>query len=170
MLPDMETIMDTNDTPDLDARLLRLRGALAGIDAPRCVEKELMQAFEAAFASRKPWYRRLNLPEWLAAGAGSLVSAAVLALLLLPPRLAGDLDGPQPLLRFEEGAAFVALDSFERIDAEPAPRLVETEVPRTMLAALGLPVTPENAGEAVRAEMLVGAGGEPLALRLTSID
>ena len=167
----METTMDTKDTPDLDTRLAQLRGALAGIDTPRCVEKELMQAFDAAFASSKPWYRRLSLPEWLAAGAGSLVSAAVLALLLLvPPRLAGDLHGTQPPVRFEDGAAFVALDSFERIDAEPEPRLVEAEVPRTMLAALGLPVTPENAGDAVRAEMLVGAGGEPLAVRLTSID
>ena len=68
------------------------------------------------------------------------------------------------------GGAFIALDSFERIEAEPAPRLVETEVPRTMLAALGLPATPENAGDAVRAEMLVGAGGEPLALRLSSLS
>jgi hypothetical protein len=166
----MEPIMDTNDTLELDARLLQVRGALANLDTPRCVEKELMQAFTATLAAGKPWYRRLSLPEWLAAGAGSLVSAAVLALLLVPPRLAGDQHGTPPLLRFEDGAAFVALDSFERIDAEPEPRLVEAEVPRTMLAALGLPVTPENAGDAVRAEMLVGAGGEPLAVRLTSID
>lgn len=166
----METIMDTNDKLGLDARLAILRATLADVDTPRCVEKELMQAFGAAFASRKPWYRRLSLPEWAAAGAGSLVSAAVLALLLVPPRLAGELHAAQPLVRFDDGAAFIALDSFERIDQETEPRLVEAELPRTMLAALGLPVTPENAGEAVHAEMLVGAGGEPLALRLTSID
>ena len=77
---------------------------------------------------------------------------------------------PAPRLRIDKGAAFIALDSFERIEAEPAPRLVETEVPRTMLAAFGLPAAPENAGEAVRAEMLIGAGGEPLALRLSSND
>ena len=87
---------------------------------------------------------------------------------LTPPRL-GESDA-QPLVRIDNGAAFIALDSFERIEAEPEPRLVETEVPRTMLAALGLPVTPENAGDAVRAEMLVGAGGEPLALRLSSLN
>lgn len=165
----METNMDPDTPPDLDARLAQLRGALASVDTPRCVEKELMQAFQGAFA-RKPWYRRMSLPEWAAAGAGSLITAAVLALLLVPPRLAGDLHDAQALVRFDDGAAFIALDSFERIEQEPAPRLVEAEVPRTMLAALGLPVTPENAGEDVHAEMLVGASGEPLALRLTSID
>src|SRR5690606_34615457 len=130
--------------------------SVAALDAPRCVEKELMQAFSAAFPRRKPWYRRLNLPEWTAAGAGFAMSAAVLALLLMPPRLAGDRHDAPPLLRFDDGAAFIALDSFERIDQETAPRLVEAEVPRTMLATLGLPVTPENAGEPVYAEMLVG--------------
>ncbi|MFC5459689.1 hypothetical protein [Massilia niabensis] len=162
--------MDTNDNPDLDARLGLLRSALADMDTPRCVEKELMQAFNAAFAPPRPWYRRLSLPEWCAAGAGSFVAAAMLGLLLVPPRLAGDMHEAQPLVRFDDGAAFIALDSLERIDQEAEPRLVQAEVPRTMLAALGLPVTPENAGEAVHAEMLVGAGGEPLALRLTSID
>lgn len=159
--------MTHDATPELDTRLAQLRTALAGVDAPRCVEKELMQAFAQEFARQRPWYRRLGLLEWSASAACVLVCVAVLGLLALPPRLGGS--DVQPLVRIDNGAAFIALDSFERIDAEPAPRLVETEVPRTMLAALGLPVTPENAGEAVRAEMLIGAGGEPLALRLTSI-
>jgi len=75
-----------------------------------------------------------------------------------------------PLVRLENGTAFIALDSFERIEQEADPQLVEAEVPRTMLAALGLPVAPEQAGETVRAEMLVAADGEPLALRLSAID
>ncbi|QOL50315.1 hypothetical protein [Massilia litorea] len=161
--------MTHDDNPELDTRLAQLRSALAGVDAPRCVEKELMQAFTSQFARQRPWYRRLGLLEWSATAACLLVTAAVFGLLMLPPHLAGE-SQLQPLVRIDSGAAFIALDSFERIEAEPDPRLVETEVPRTMLAALGLPVTPENAGEAVRAEMLVGAGGEPLALRLTSID
>ena len=161
-LPDLD--------PDLDSRLARLRSGLADIDTPRCVEKELMQAFTAQFAQRRPWYRRLGLLEWSAAGIGGLVTVAVLGLLLMSPQLPGALHDSTPLVRFDNGAAFIALDSFERIEAEPAPRLVETEVPRTMLAALGLPVAPEDAGEAVRAEMLIDAGGEPLALRLSSID
>jgi hypothetical protein len=166
----MDTIMHHDDTPDLELQLAQLRTGMAGIDTPRCVEKELMQAFAAQFAQRQPWYRRLGLLEWSAAGIGGLVTVAVVGLLLMSPHLANRVHENNPLVRIDNGAAFIALDSFERIEAEPAPRLVETEVPRTMLAALGLPVTPENAGDAVRAEMLVGAGGEPLALRLSSIN
>lgn len=165
----MDPIMNDDDTIDLDARLAQLRSSMAGLDAPRCVEKELLQAYAAQYPRPQPWYRRLGLAEWSAAGICAAVTAGVLGLLLMPPLPAG-LSENNALLRFDNGAAFIALDSFERIEAEPAPRLVETEVPRTMLAALGLPVTPENAGEAVRAEMLVGTGGEPLALRLSSID
>ena len=165
----MDTIMHDDDYPELESRLAQLRSALAQVDAPRCVEKELMQAFASQCARVRPWYRRLGLLEWSAAAACVLVCVAVVGLLSLPPRLADGVDH-NPLVRIDNGGAFIALDSVERIEAEPAPRLVETEVPRTMLAALGLPVTPENAGDAVRAEMLVGAAGEPLALRLTSID
>jgi hypothetical protein len=166
----MDTIMYHDDTPELDHQLAQLRVGMAGIDTPRCVEKELMQAFTAQFAQRRPWYRRLGLLEWSAAGIGSLVSVAVAGLLLMSPHLSNRLHERNALVRIDNGAAFIALDSFERIEAEPAPRLVETELPRTMLAALGLPVTPDNAGDAVRAEMLVGAGGEPLALRLSSLN
>jgi len=168
----MDTTMHHDDLPDLphlDDRLAQLRTATMHLDAPRCVEKELMQAFTAQFARRRPWYRRLGLLEWSAAGVCAVLTAGVLGLLLVPPRLADGLPD-SALVRIDNGAAFIALDSFERIEADPAPRLVETAMPRTILAALGLPVTPENAGEDVRAEMLVGAGGEPLALRLSSID
>ncbi len=48
--------------------------------------------------------------------------------------------------------------------------MLETEVPRTALAALGVPVSPENAGDSVRAELLVGADGSPLALRLIALQ
>jgi len=76
----------------------------------------------------------------------------------------------QPLVSFDGGGAFVALDSLERIEAEPDARLVETEVPRTALAPLGVPVSPENAADTVRAEMLVAADGHPLAVRLSSTN
>jgi len=162
--------MHHDDTPDLELPLAQLRTGMADIDTPRCVEKELMQAFAAQFAQRQPWYWRLGLLEWSAAGIGGLASVMVAALLLMSPQLPNRLHESNALVRIDNGAAFIALDSFERIEAEPAPRLVETEVPRTMLAALGLPATPENVGDAVRAEMLVGAGGEPLALRLSSLS
>lgn len=155
--------------PDLDARLALLRGATSSLDAPRCVEKELMQAFAARFPRKLPWHRRLNVLEWSTAAAGAAITACVLAILLAPSAPYGT--GPYPpLVRLENGAAFIALDSVERIEQEPDPQLVEAELPRTVLAALGLPVAPEQAGEAVRAEMLMAADGDLLALRLSAID
>ena len=56
----------------------------------------------------------------------------------------------------------------ERIALEPATTVVATEFPRALLADWGLPVSPDRAGELVRAEMLYSAEGEALAVRLVN--
>lgn len=160
--------MDTHDNPDtaLAIRFAALRSELAGIDAPRCVEKELMQAFSRQFAPRKRWYHALSLPQWGTAGA--LCSLTVVAMLLaLSPHQAVRVGG-QPFVSIDKGGAFVALDTLERIESEPDAQLVEAELPRTELASLGVAVNPGNALDTVRAEMLVAADGHPLAVRLSS--
>lgn len=160
--------MDTQDKFDatLAPCFAALRSELAGIDAPRCVEKELMQAFSRHFAPRKRWYHALSLPQWGTAGA--LCSLTVVAVLLaLSPHQAVSVSG-QPLVSIDQGGAFVALDTLERIESEPDAQLVEADLPRTELATLGVAVTPGNALDTVRAEMLVAADGHPLAVRLSS--
>ena len=159
--------MDNQDKPDLLAPCFAaLRSELAGLDTPRCVEKELMQAFTRQFAPQKRWYHALSLPQWGTAGA--LCSLTVVVLLLArSPHQAVTVSG-QPLVGFDNGAPFVALDSLERIEAEPDAQLVEADVPRSALAPLGVPVSPDNAADTVRAEMLVAADGHPLAVRLSS--
>ena len=163
--------MDNRDpiAPLFDA----LRGEMAKLDAPRGVEKELLQAFARQFPQKQPWYRRLALQRWLLAGGLStaVTAVTVFSLMLHSPRLGADPDSGRALLsRDGNGGLFIALESPERIEQEPAPRVVETEVSRSSLARLGVPLTPENAGDTVRAEMLLGADGAPLAVRLTSID
>lgn len=156
--------MDTNTHNDgLDGPLGTLRMAMDEVNAPRCVEKELMAAFARQHA-RTRWHQRI--PRLAFAGAGAVAMAAVAAILAVkaPAPMA---DRPQLVQRDEQGF-FIALDSLERIESEPNPRMIETEVPRMELASLGVPVTPENAGDSVLAEMLVSADGDPLALRLTS--
>lgn len=165
--------MDTKDNkdafgPDLAPCFDALRSELAGLDTPRCVEKELLQAFERQFKPRRRWYQALSLPQWGTAGALCSLTAVVM-LLAQSPHQAVSVSS-QPLVSFDNGGAFVALDSLERIEAEPDARLVETEVPRTALAPLGVPVSPENAADTVRAEMLVAADGHPLAVRLSSTN
>jgi hypothetical protein len=160
---------DTNE-PLLASPFDALRNEMARLNAPRCVEKELMQAFAQQFPPKKRWWTRLSTPQWSIAGSLASAACAVLLFLLAPtgPHLRGGEGGP--LVGMDSGRAFIALESLERIEAEPSPRMVETEVPRTALAPLGLPVTPENAGDSVKAEMLVAADGEPLALRLSSVN
>lgn len=150
----------------LDAGFAALRRELAGIDAPRCVEKELLQAFQRRFKPQRRWYQALSLPQWGTAGALCSLTAVVL-LLARSPHEAVSVGG-QPLVSIDQGTAFVALDSLERIEAEPDARLVEAEMPRSALAPLGVAVNPEDAADTVRAEMLVAADGHPLAVRLSS--
>lgn len=164
--------MHTDDTrnPALDASFRSLRGAMDQMDVPRGVEKELMDAFAMRFPPRR-WYHKLSPTQWgLASGIGSTALVAVIALglsLQAPTRVA--LDGPAAI-RFDEGAEFIALESAERIEQEPNAQVVQAEVPRASLASMGVPLSPDNAGESVRAEMLVGADGSPLALRLVSLQ
>ena len=161
--------MDTQDNPDaLVPCFAALRAELAGLDTPRCVEKELMQAFTRQFAPKKRWYQSLSLPQWGTAGA--LCSLTVVVLLLAQwPHQAVTVSG-QPLVGFDNGAAFVALDSLDRIEAEPGAQLIEADMPRSALASLGVTLSPENADDTVRAEMLVAADGHPLAVRLSSTN
>ena len=147
--------------------LAALRGALQAHQTPPGVEKELMAAFAARFPTRR-WYHALSPRQW-SMGAGSTALVAVIALIVtlhapVPPGAAPGIINQGAA----EGSPFIALESAERIEQEINPHLLEADVPRTALASLGLPVSPENAGDSVRAELLVGADGSPLALRLVS--
>ena len=158
--------MNPDTDHDLAGPLGTLRAAMEGVNAPRGVEKELMAAFSKRHA-RTRWYQRARAMQWACAG-GAVALTAVLAVALNAPAptLA---DSPQ-LVQRDGGGYFIALESLERIEHEPNPRMIETEVPRMELASLGVSVTPENAGDSVLAEMLVSADGQPLALRLTSTE
>ena len=162
--------MDTNKTTatDRDPLFDALRAEVGRLDAPRGVEKELLQAFAKLHPPKRRWYHRLAVRPL--ALAGSVVAGAlVLAFAVRAPHPVED-GRAGALVALDGNGVFIALDSAERIAAEPAPRMVATDVPRTSLAALGVPLTPENAGDSVRAEMLVAADGQPLALRLSALQ
>lgn len=162
------------NAPDTDTRLLAalaaplaaLRSASAECSAPPRVEQALMAAF-AKHYPRKRWYQRFSSAHWGWTGGLGSAAAALLAVLVLRAPLPGAADRPA-LLPLDDGTAFIALASQERIEQETGPRMLEASLQRTELAALGVPVSPETAGDVVHAEMLVGADGAPLALRLSS--
>jgi len=156
-----------NRDPLFDA----LRAETNRLDTPRRVEADLLQAFARLHPPRRRRFHAPGLRGWLLAGglSGLVAGALALTVALQAPRVEV---APQAraVVALDESAPFIALDSAERIAAEPAPRMVAADVPRTSLAALGVPLTPENAGESVRAELLVAADGQPLALRLSTIE
>jgi hypothetical protein len=170
----MKRIRTMDNREPTDPLFDALRGEMAKLDAPRGVEKELLQAFARQYPQKKPWYQALNLRRWaLAGGLSTAVTAiTVFSLMLHNPRLGADPDASSRALVSRDGGGglFIALESPERIEREPAPRVVETEVSRSSLAPLGIPLTPENAGDTVKAEMLLSVDGRPLAVRLTSIN
>jgi hypothetical protein len=164
--------MDKTDDSILDSPMGALRQEMARMNTPRYVEKELMQAFAGQFSRRQRWWDRFATPAWSMAASFASVALVVLVFGLSGggPRAPGGAGDAQALVSRDGEGVFIALDSAERIEAEPAPRMIETQVPRSTLASFGVSVTPENAGDQVKAEMLVASDGSPLALRLTSLD
>jgi hypothetical protein len=170
--------MDHRNSQARDPLFDALRAEMDRQDAPHGVEKELMQAFARQFPPRRWYQARWYQPSPRRWALGTGLSAACVAVLAfslslqLPrggaPESAGGTT--RPLVTRGDDGLFIALDSIERIEQEPAPRMVETEVSRSSLAALGVPLTPDNAGDAVKAEMLLASDGQPLALRLRSVD
>lgn len=167
--------MESRD-PMFAAMFDPLRAEMDTLDTPPGVEKELMQAFARQFPRKRRWYDALSPKNWALGGslaAGALAVTLTVTMLMgpQPARTGVPAEGSTSLAtRTDDGGLFIALDSLERIEGEPAPRMVETEVPRSSLAALGVPLTPDNAGDAVRAELLVASDGQPLALRLSAVN
>jgi hypothetical protein len=144
----------------LDSRLDDVRRELSAHAAPAELEDSLVASFRRQRrASSRPrlWW------------VPPLAMAATLALVSWMVRVPGELPSASSLLPsapVEDPGPFLALKPLERIALEPSTTVVTTEFPRALLADWGLPVSPDRAGEPVRAEMLYSADGEALAVRL----
>lgn len=159
----------------LDERLDSLRAATESLAAPAHLEAMLMSAFKVHHAKSHAAKRRSEfITQWFAPGFALAASVGMSAWMVLAP-MAQPMAQPildQPQFAsvgsdagISASAPFIALQSLEQIAMEPQPRLIEADVPRMWLAAYGVSVNPESAGDAVRAEMLVSASGQPLAMR-----
>ena len=160
-----QPILEPGQDTLLDLKLDELRRELAGVHAPDAMEAALRKRFRKT----KPATSRPRL-WWMP----PLALAATIAITSWMIR--GPMQGSDPLVSLAPATStlegdrdpgpFLALQPLERIAAEPSTRVVTTEFPRALLADWGLPVSPDRAGEPVRAEMLYSADGEPLAVRL----
>jgi hypothetical protein len=149
----------------LDGHLDTLRDATADFAPGAALEARLQSALRKKHrAAPFRWFTGFGLGVPAAALTLSLGFAGWF--LLMP--LIAPMSGMPPAAVSPSGsdAPFIALASAERIALEPSATIVSTTFPRALLAEYGLPVSPERAGEAVRADMLVGSNGLPLALRI----
>lgn len=149
-----------NSIEPVDAALAGLRRDLHAIHPPASLEGVLAARFrrEHGQPSRpKLWW----MPPLALAATVAVVSWIIRA--PMPPMLTPVVT---PAAVEADAGPFLALKPLERIALEPSTTIVATEFPRALLADWGLPVSPDRAGEPVRAEMLYSRDGEPLAVRL----
>lgn len=162
--PQTDTPLTPAQEALLDARLDALRHATENLAAPPRLEATLMAAFKTHHAKKR---RHEFFTQWFAPGFALAASVGMSAWMVLAPmaRPALDMTPDAMSLLVSADTPFIALQSLEQIALEPQPRLIETAVPRMWLASYGVPVSPEVAGDSLRAEMLVSANGQPLAMR-----
>jgi hypothetical protein len=164
----MPTTEPAADQRALDEQLGHLRQAISTLSAPASIEAKLASAFGQQ--QRAAGWQR-NVAEWLAPGSAIAVSLAVSVWMLLGTAPVATLNNVTPskssLISTDASSPFIALQSLEQIALEPNPRVIETQLPKMMLASLGVSIAPEVAGDTLRAEMLVSAAGQPLAVRLS---
>ena len=161
-----------NDHPELQVAFQQLRDAMKDTATPNKVEQNIMQAFSLQQSMqqkspRQPSKAWLGLGQWLAPGAAIVASVGMAAWLMLGGAALGVKNATIQTTENVADAPFIAIQSLEQIALEPNPRLIETTVPKMLFASMGVAVSPEMASETVRAEMLVSAAGQPLALRLS---
>jgi hypothetical protein len=108
--------------------------------------------------------RRLSWLGW----AGLSTATVALAAVLVVNSMGGDEPARTDTVVDADGfVRLVSADAWQRANAQQGNTwLVSAEVPRSRLAALGLPYDPARAGERVPAELLIHSSGEVLAVRV----
>jgi hypothetical protein len=159
-----ESILEPGQNTLLDLKLDELKRELSDTHAPDAMEAALRKRFRKV----KPVGAARPRLWWMPPIALAATIAVTSWMIRGPVPQGQDLVALAPPTTTLEGdpGPFVALQPLDRIAAERSTRVVTTEFPRALLADWGLPVSPDRAGEPVRAEMLYSADGEPLAVRL----
>ena len=145
----------------LDRRLAETSRELLAQRPPAALEGTLVAHFRRAHRpERRPglWW----MPALALAATLAIVSWMVRVPPPTEPRGAAAINPAQQ----QDESPFLALKPLDRIASATSTTVVATEFPRALLADWGLPVSPDRAGEPVRAEMLYASDGEPLAVRL----
>jgi hypothetical protein len=147
--------------------LQRVASQRNDLEAPARVEERLLEAFRAhrvpvQTPAPRAW------PSWSAqvSVAAAVMVLAVFLLWRRPPQFIAPVAGPETTASAEMDSDFIPLPyAGETGPAEDA-ALIRVEMPRSALIALGVPVADGEAGEPVEAEVMLGTGGAPEAVRV----
>jgi hypothetical protein len=178
----MNMMNDDTSSPDLTARLCRLRHASAALQPPSGLEAELLARLFPRSETREsppaatPRARVRRAPSlaerWGAWVAWPVAVTAATALLswmvytnpaVAPEQVIPALDSSESRVRDAVATPFLALTSLDDIGTRG--EVVSATLPRATLAEFGLPVSPMRAAEPIHAEFLIGADGGVLAVR-----
>ena len=161
-MKDHESVLEPGQDTLLDLKLDELKRELADMHAPD-MEATLRQRFR----NTKPAASAARPRLWWMPPLALAATIAMVSWMIRGPVPEGEgLVSLAPPMGEADAGPFLALRPLERIALEPGTTVVTTEFPRALLADWGLPVSPDRAGEPVRAEMLYSRDGEPLAVRL----
>jgi len=153
---------------EIDPRLLEGLRALAsdGLrEAPVSVETRLL----GELRKRRFQASRRNL--WIALGSGTLAAAIAIAM-LLGSRPAPGVVTPASAVQESAQADDDSMDDFYRLpDTDYLPPMesamvVRVQLPVSSLRLMGLPVSEEQAGDSVQADVLLGQDGLARGVRL----
>lgn len=152
----------------LKPHIQALRQSLDHLQTASRVEQELLARF-AQMHQALPWYKKIADAYWQFASAAA-VAVLVMSVTIQTGRLGSDAWGPAALNNVEgsvvrEDIPFIALGSGEEIALQENMKIVQAEVPHTMLVGMGISVSADQVGGSSTAEMLFGANDKPLAVR-----
>ena len=146
-----------------------LKKEMQQVQAPTQMQVALMQAFDQAY-QRPSWWRRLWTPEvWI---TSAVMAACLLAIVLVQPVMQEGAPVSVQVLAEQdhEEIPFIALRSGETLLKQEQLRVVQADVPNSVLANMGVAVSPQTAGSFSRTEMLVNERDEYLAVRFIPSD
>jgi hypothetical protein len=155
----------------LAAGLSHLAGKRQDLAAPPQVEAELLTAFRSHMAGSAPAlpHRWMGLSFWIPAAAACFLVLGVVAWGVGSRASHVSRSHIVQFASIESADAadegFIPLPSATETPSADDADLVRVQVPRSVLIALGVPLA-EGSGDAVEAEVLLGAGGAPEAVRV----
>ena len=159
----------------LAAGLQQLSQERKAEEAPARIEGRLVEAFRRHNGVGAAPPARIHWGRWLIWAPAAALAIAVALFLMAshqpsPQPQPGALAQMAVLEQAEESgtaAAFIPLPSATEANPDDYADVVEVEVPRSALAALGLPLQAGEAGtDRVQAEVALGADGMPQAVRV----